>query len=547
MATTPTTDLADTPEVIRERLRSCALYEIREAARALAETKPQNGTATAALLAVAHRAEFKGVVTDNEIPQLWEAAKKRGNGRTRPATPSPSARPTGTASAGVDQDSKNLTDLGNGERFAKQHSKHILYDCASKTWRVWNHKCWAADSVGAVMAMAFDTARSIHTEAQKAASKEQMEALSRWAIRSESREKLNSMVDLARSMPGLATEAAKFDADPWVLNCGNGTLDLRTRELRPFNQADLITRLCPVNYDPDARHEVFDRVRVEAWPDPDLHDYIQRAAGYTLTGSTRDEVLFFVFGLLATMKSTFTEPFSRVMGNYATTADPETFLKKQGDSGVRQDVARLAGMRMVLTSEVDAGKQFAEGLVKRITGGDMMVARFLYGREFTFRPQFKLWLVANHRPRADAEDGALWRRIRVLPFEVSIPKERRDPGIKQAMLTECGPAILAWAIEGCLAWQRDGLRDPAKVETATESYRESQDPLSEFFCTRCHFSPTGWTMAKDLNVAYHAWAEEAGVVQRFRVSPKRLAEALKTRGCQPERFADGRAWRGVLL
>jgi len=463
-----------------------------------------------------------------------------------PDAPPPDQSSEPEASA-APENARHCTDIGNAERFAARNIGKILFDCALQGWRVWNGRAWAADNTGAVTRLAVATARSIRGEAMEATDKDQADSLWKWAHRSESRERLSAMMDLARAIHPMATPGPRFDADPWLFNCANGTLDLRTGKLRTFSPTDLITRQSPIAFDPVARHELFDRVLTEALPDPDLRTYLQLAAGYSLCGSTREEVMFFIYGPEASAKSTFTEALSHVLGGYSTTADPETFLKKQGDAGVRQDIARLAGLRLVLTSEVDAGKQFAEGLVKRITGGDVMVARYLYGKEFCFRPQFKLWLVANHQPRADAQDGALWRRIRVLPFDRSIPKEQRDPTVKQTMLTECGPALLAWAVQGCLLWQKNGLRDAPRVANATEQYRADQDPLSGFFSDRCHFIPTAWTMSKDIFNAYHAWAAENGVSTRFQVSPKRLAEALKQRGCLSQHFRDGFAWSGISL
>jgi putative DNA primase/helicase len=236
-----------------------------------------------------------------------------------------------------------------------------------------------------------------------------------------------------------------------------------------------------------------------------------------------------------------------VLGDYATTADFESFLKKKSDAGVRNDIARLAGTRMTIGIEVDEGKRLAEGLLKTLTGGDTITARHLYKEFFEFLPQFKLWLAANDRPRVSASDSGMWRRIVQVPFTEAIPEEERDPRIKLQLKHDphVQSAILAWALEGCRAWQEQGLLVPERVRRYTEEYRAENDPLADFFEERCVFEPRAVVRRSELRKAYEEWAKENG---EWPVAPRTLAAALKARGgSDGAKLSGERAWRGIHL
>ena len=280
--------------------------------------------------------------------------------------------------------------------------------------------------------------------------------------------------------------------------------------------------------------------------DAELAAFLRRAAGYTLTGDTGEEVLFFAHGREATGKSTFLEALKATLGDYAKTSDFETFVAHRGESGPRADVARLMGARMVASLEVDEGKRLAEGLVKQLTGGDTVAARFLYRESFEFRPAFKLWLAANARPRVSADDGALWRRILQVPFVEQVPERERDPELKRHLTTDpqARSAILAWAVRGCLEWQRDGLGVPQRVRDYTAEYRAENDPVAEWLAACCRLEPEAVTAAGDLRSSYEAWAERNG---EKAISAKALGSALRARGCTSKPTKRQRTWQGIAL
>src|SRR5688572_2590910 len=239
---------------------------------------------------------------------------------------------------------------------------------------------------------------------------------------------------------------------------------------------------------------------------------MQRAFGYSTTGDTSDEVLFLIHGPAATSKSTIIEAIKATLGDYARTADFETFVKRRDVGGPRNDIARLAGSRLVVSIEVDEGKQLAEGLVKMITGRDTVTARKLYQESFEFKPAFKLFLVTNHAPKVDPDDDAMWRRIHVIPLICQVPEHLRDPKVK-AHLTDpvaAGPAILQWLLKGCLDWQREGLKIPAVVQQATDEYRASQDSFGDFISDCCVLESDAWVSSEDLHEEFDSWSSDRG-------------------------------------
>jgi putative DNA primase/helicase len=451
----------------------------------------------------------------------------------------------------------NLTDAGNGERFAAQHRDKIRYCWDWGKWLYYDGKRWNAE-VGTEKAnrLAVKTARSIARKADRLEQDERKKYL-RWSYQSESTTRLNGMLQAARAVEPIAAYGKQFDTNNWLLNCLNGTVDLRTGRLRPHNPNDMITKLAPVNYDPNAKSQMWDEFLATVTSgDVSMLEFLQIAIGYSATGSTAEEKLFFIHGPAASGKSTFLESVKAALGGYAQTANFEAFLQRQQVGGARNDIAKLNGARLVVSIEVDEGKRLAEGLVKMLTGGDTVSARFLYKEEFEFVPQFKLWLAANDAPKVKDNDEALWRRILHVPFECVIPKEDRDPNIKATLrdTKDSGPAILAWIVKGVLKWQEKGLVVPEVIEASTEEYRQSQDPLRDFFDDECEFDPMVYVGVVELRSAYEQWVKDNGI--RYPLGPREFNRRLEARQCErkSKRYVNaigtekiGKCWFGVTL
>ena len=340
------------------------------------------------------------------------------------------------------------TDLGNAERLVALHGEDLRYSYELGQWFVWDDRRWGQNHDGEIYRRASETIRTMYFEAGRLEKEagdmpdetERMklagvaEALSQWARKSEGKARAESMISWAQSREGIPVLMTQLDVDPWLLNVNDGTIDLRTGNLRHHDRADLITKLAPTDYDPNAGFQLWDDFLDRVLPDLDQQRFVQRASGYSTTGLSTEEKLFFAYGPTSTGKSTFLQAVKSTLGDYAATSDFATFLHRDRDNGApRNDIARLAGKRFVVSIEVEEGQKLAESLMQTLTGGETVTARFLYRESFEFVPTFTLWLAANNRPRVRGDNDANWRRIVQVPFNTQIPESERDPGVKVAL------------------------------------------------------------------------------------------------------------------
>jgi putative DNA primase/helicase len=387
-----------------------------------------------------------------------------------------------------------------------------------------------------------------------------------------SKASLDAMVRTAQDEPGIPVKPEAFDADPWLLNCTNGTIDLHTGGLRPHVQGDLLTKCLPMAYDEGATCPLWERFlwrimggsQGEDSPDMGagelenrhlgdelaraLIDFLQRAIGYTLTGSTREQCLFILHGKTKTGKSTFLATLRALLGPYGQQADMESFLHKDRQE-VRNDLADLAGSRCVCALESQEGRRLAESLVKQLTGGtDFIKARFLFQEHFTFKPQFKIFLGTNHKPVIRDTDSAIWERIRLVPFTVHIPQPERDKTLDERLQTEL-PGILAWAVRGSLEWQRLGeLGEPDAVVQATAGYRSEMDTMARFLdecCVTENLPEDAKVKASALASAYQTWCKRTGELP---LANRAFITDLEERGYRRKRGnANQYYWHGLGL
>jgi len=401
------------------------------------------------------------------------------------------------------------TDDGNALRFVDRYGDLIRYCPPWKSWLVWDGLRWSKEAEGDVMRMARSTARSIHADAAGAASTDEQKAINKWAIQSQHANRIQAMIALAKWDARVEVRPEVFDAEPYLLTAENGTLDLRTGELQPHDPFDLITRLAPVRYDPDAQAPRFQQFLIELFAgEAELITFMQRFAGYTLTGDTRERLFALLYGFGKNGKSTLIETLHAALGDYAQNTDVETLLIKR-HSSVGNDVAALKGARFVSAAEVERGRQLAESRVKQLTGRDTVTARFLFGEFFDFKPEFKLWLSTNNKPIIRGTDDAIWDRIALVPFTQRFVGEKADTDLPEKLKEEL-PGILSWMVEGCLAWQQHGLEKPGTVEEATQQYREEMDTLAAFFEDRCVIHPNAEVGATRLYQYYQIWCDKAG-------------------------------------
>jgi putative DNA primase/helicase len=398
------------------------------------------------------------------------------------------------------------TDLGNAERFVDAHRDRVLWCPARRSFLVWDGKRYAWDERGAVVKLAHAAARGIFHEAADAEGEEEQKAITKWALASQNESRINAM--LSQSKPYLAAGMEEFDRNLWLVNCQNGTLDLRTGKLKVHDPADRITKIIPVDYDPDALSPRFKRFLKEALVDDALIKFVKRYSGYTLTGITRERLLAILYGFGKNGKTTLVELLHEVLGDYARNTDVETLLIKKYQ-GVGNDVAALKGARFVSAAEVEKGRRLAESKVKQLTGRDTVTARFLFGENFDFKPEFKLWLSTNNKPVIQGTDDAIWDRIRLIPFSQRFDGPKADPKLPDKLRNEL-VGVFAWMVEGCLEWQEHGLEEPKTVTDATKQYREEMDTLASFLDEACVVGSGFRVLAESLYQRYAMWCDKSG-------------------------------------
>jgi len=437
----------------------------------------------------------------------------------------------------------HLTDLGNAQRLVALHGKDLRYCYGRNRWFVWDGKYWAVDESGAVTRKAKDTTRRLYADASELTDSAERKAVAKWALRSESDCLLRAMVSQAQSEPSIPIQLDKFNRDPWLLNVANGTVDLRTGACEPHKRGDLINKIAPVEYQPEAACPLWDSFLNRILDsDRELITFVQRAVGYVLTGSVREQVFFLLYGTGANGKSTFLETLRALLGDYAQHANFATFLAHVND-GPRNDIARLNGARLVTAQEIENGRRFSESTLKQLTGEDTVTARFLYTENFEFKPSFKLFLAANHKPIIRGTDLAIWRRVCLIPFTVTIPEKEQDKELAAKLRGEL-PGILNWVLDGCRQWQAIGLKPPKAVTDATAVYRSEMDILGQFLAERCIHSKMFQATAKELYQAYLIWCEEAGDKA---ISKRAFGLALAERGLIKSKSHSRIIWKGIGL
>jgi putative DNA primase/helicase len=477
------------------------------------------------------RADYMEGTIRTALDNLTDTYQAHRKPRTRKDASKPT-EPKPEKSRGVDLMAYNLTDAGNAERLVALHGQDIRYCGPLGKWFVREGQRWAPDERGAIYQLALDAVRQTHLQALlMEKDPDRRKSILDKALGWEQRPKLEAMVALARYNPNVSVLPQDFDRDRWAFNVLNGTIDLRTGDLRPHRREDLITKLAPVHFDPKAQAPLWEDFlsRIMAG-NQSLIFFLQKWTGYALTGDTGEQILLFLYGTGANGKSTCLVTLLNLFGDYGKQAAPSLLIEKKNDSHPTE-VADLRGARLVVCVEVGAGRKMAEVLVKQLTGGDKVKARFMRQDFFEFEPTHKIVLAANHKPVIRGTDNAIWRRIRQIPFEVTIPPEEQDPDLTEKLKAEL-PGILTWAVQGCLAWRRERLTPPMEVVRATEQYRDEMDILWGFLAEKCLVDPQFRAGATDLYRAYAAWAEANG---ERAISQRAFGFAMEERGLRKDR------------
>ena len=408
----------------------------------------------------------------------------------------------------------SFDDTGNAERLTDTFGDRIRYSYVNKSWLYYDGRRWVFDITGAIKRMADEIVEAMRGDENyyvKNAPEDQdsdaaAKAFEKHLKLSRSSRSKDAMVRESQHRVPITPD--ELDRHTDLLCTPNGVLNLRTGTLGKHDRNLYVTKITHCEYTDKIDHPLWDQFLVDIFDgDTDLIDFVQKAVGYSMTGSTREDCAFFCYGTGRNGKSTFLETISDALGDYATNIQPETIMVKPGNNGPTSDLARLKGARFVTCPEPNDGVRLNEGLLKQLTGGDRLTASRKFENEFEFMPEFKLWMATNHKPVIRGTDVGIWSRIRLIPFTVRIPDEKIDRNLKHKLRQEL-PGILKWAVDGCLLWQREGLKMPQAVASATAEYKSEMDVISAFLDACCVLDPRGREKAKDVFSAYAKWAKE---------------------------------------
>lgn len=406
----------------------------------------------------------------------------------------------------------DTTDVDNARRLIHRWGDNLRYVPERDEWMVWDGNAWSFDDAQA-RRWAVETMEYARRKEHKlAATGDHGTELAKHAKRTLSGRKLDRMLERAADARQVRAPLGTLDSDPWLLAVGNGTLDLRTGELREPRRSDYLTRTVDVDYDADAEAPVFDAFMRKVQPDQERREWLQRAAGYTLTGTLREQAILLPVGDGMNGKSTFVEALAHVLGDgLAKSTQDKTFAGRRDQHP--EALARLRGARMVSVTETGHQSKLREGMVKAVTGGERITARFLYEDSFEFRPSFTVWFPVNELPTVMGSDKGIWRRLIPVPFDVTIGQAERDYDLP-AKLRQEAEGILSWAVQGALAWQDGGgLQDdqPASISTAKARYKVSMDHVGRFVHDVLETDPKGLVPLDTLYEVAQEWFRREGV------------------------------------
>lgn len=452
-------------------------------------------------------------------------------------TPPPSTVQAATNSG--DQPTFLLTELGNSHRLLHHYGSELRYCYVWGEWLVWDGRRWATDQHGKALDLSSQSALRIVEDMARATSKDERKKIKEWSMSSQGRRRIEASLVLAAPQGKTPVQPSALDADPWLFNCRNGILDLRTGTLRPHSRDDLLTKLCPWEYHPEAECPLWEETlrkffaRADDADRDDLISYVRRICGYALTGVIREHVLPVAFGTGSNGKSTILNAVLEAFGNdYAMKAPPDLLMNRQHEAHPTER-ADLCGKRLVVAIETEEGRRINESLVKELTGGDPIRARRMREDFWQFLPTHTLVLATNHKPVIRGTDKGIWRRLKLIPFIVSLNEDQADKSFPERLRAEM-PGILAWCVRGCLEWQEIGLEPPPEVLDATKEYRSDQDKLGAFLEEHTVTNREFRVRAGELYDRYKLWAEATGEHQ---LSLTAFGNSITERGFQKVKSA----------
>jgi poxvirus D5 protein-like len=420
---------------------------------------------------------------------------------------------------------RSYDDTGNADRFIDRYGNLYKYSYIANKFYIYDGMKWKVDDKGSIRKLIDEMIESIKNEkvlhSEDVTEEEAREVFQKYYKKTRGTQaKKNIMNELMHRRPATPDE---FDKDDMLLNVANGYIDLTSRELYKHDINKMFSQITNTDYTEKMQPAVWlDFLNDIFAGDKAVIRYIQKALGYSLTGSTREQIMFILFGKGRNGKSIFVEVISEILGDYSNNMQAKSLMVKKNDN-INTDIARLSKARFVTSSEPNEGFRFDEGLIKQLTGGDKVTARFLYAEEFEYTPKFKIWVSTNHKPIIRGTDDGIWRRLVLIPFDVQIPEEKVDKDLKYKLLREA-PAILNWMAEGAYMWMQEGLAMPEKLKEASKDYRNEMDVIEQFIEDECKRVDDGKEKANELYELYKQWANNNG---NYKMSNKDFGIKMK--------------------
>lgn len=444
---------------------------------------------------------------------------------------------------------RSWDDQGRGLRMKDQFATVLKFNAVDKKWFFFNGSYWQEDIGNQKVELAAErVANSIKKEKPElsfSTKTDEDKAMNEWyRFQKDSRSHMAKMHMIDEFKKYVIVKHGEFDKEDMLLNTESGYVDLSNGELHDHDIDKKFSHQTLAEYSDNVDAPLWDKFLNQIFnSDEELIHYVQKAIGYSFTGSVDEQCLFILNGRGRNGKSVFSNVVSDVAGNYAKQMNVQTIVAKKNQSGsANSDIARLEGARIVTSSELNEGDRFDESLVKQLTGGDKILARFLYGSEFEYKPKFKIWMATNHLPIIRGTDDGIWRRIKIIPFNIQIPKEKVDKKLEYKLKAEY-TGILNWIVQGAIMWQQEGLEDPEAVKQVIENYRAEMDPLDAFLEECCTTGQNYSIKAREMYDAYHEWAKES---EEYKMSMTKFGREMSKKLLRVKK-RDGWCYVGLKL
>lgn len=438
-----------------------------------------------------------------------------------------------------------FTDVTNRDYFLKAHGNHIRFCTTWNKFLLWNGTCWQTDTRAGVESLCVGFVHKMYRGMRVINDLQLRKDFEKHLIKSESFRRIQALVGLLKISEEIIVEDHELDTDEYLFNVQGNTLNLKNGKGLSPEPKNLITKKSRFIYDKDAKCPTWDMFLMQIFNnDMELIRFVQKAMGYAMSGDVSEQCLFILWGTGANGKSTFLNVLQELFGDYACSTGTETFMRKTSENS--NDLARLKGARLVTTSEVEQGKPISESLIKQITGEDMLIARFLYGEYFSFKPTFKIFMATNHKPKIKGSDNGIWRRIKMIPFTVTIPAEQRDKNLSNKLIAE-NSGILNWLIKGYAIWNKEGLKDePDAVREANEEYRFDMDSVGTFV-TECFEMDASMKWKLGNKILYDTYLKWCSKNNERPLSHKGLSMRMQEKGFKRCVSNSQRFWMGLVL